>query len=54
MAVSKDAKTFFVSDGYCNSRVIKYSITVTGDGKHAVNKINEWGKGAGPFSISMV
>jgi len=52
VAVSMDAKTFFVSDGYCNSRIIKYSITVTGDGKHAVNKMIEWGKGAGPFSIS--
>merc|ERR1719391_1259083 len=51
VAVSKDAKTFFVSDGYCNSRIIKYSITVTGDGKHSVNKIKEWGQSSGPFTM---
>ena len=32
-------------------RIIKYSVTTTGDGKHAVSKVKEWGKGAGPFSI---
>jgi len=52
VAVSADTKTFYVSDGYCNSRIIKYSITVTSDGKHAVNKITEWGKTAGVMSIS--
>jgi len=51
VAVSKDTRTFFVADGYCNSRIIKYSVTTTGDGKHAVSKVKEWGKGAGPFSI---
>ena len=54
VAVSQDTKTFYVADGYCNSRVIKYSITVTSDGKHAVNKITEWGKTAGVMSIKKV
>ena len=35
-------------------RIIKYSVTTTGDGKHAVSKVKEWGKGAGPFSIGRV
>jgi hypothetical protein len=52
VAVSQDTKTFYVADGYCNSRIIKYSITVTSDGKHAVIKITEWGKTAGVMSIS--
>lgn len=54
MAVSVDTKTFYVADGYCNSRIIRYSITVTSDGKHAVNKITEWGKTAGVMSIKRV
>lgn len=54
MAVSKDTNTFFVSDGYCNSRIIKYTVTVAADGKHEVSKAKEWGKGAGPFSITKV
>ena len=52
MAVSEDTNTFFVSDGYCNSRVIKYSVTVK-NGKHEVNKVFEWGQGAGPFTLSL-
>ena len=54
VAVSKETNTFFVSDGYCNSRIIKYTVTVGGDGKHEVSKATEWGKGAGPFSITKV
>jgi sugar lactone lactonase YvrE len=52
VAVSEDTNTFFVSDGYCNSRVIKYSVTVK-NGKHEVNKVFEWGQGAGPFTLSL-
>ncbi len=55
MAVSKDTNTFFVSDGYCNSRIIKYTVSLMpATGKHEVNKVTEWGKGAGPFSITQV
>ncbi len=55
VAVSKDTNTFYVSDGYCNSRIIKYTVSlVAATGKHEVNKLTEWGKGAGPFSITQV
>jgi hypothetical protein len=55
VAVSKDTNTFYVSDGYCNSRIIKYTVSlVAATGKHEVNKVTEWGKGAGPFSITQV
>ncbi len=52
VAVSQDTQSFFVSDGYCNSRVIKYGVTVDSRGAHIVKKITEWGKGAGPFTIN--
>ena len=52
VAVSQDTQSFFVSDGYCNSRVIKYGVTVDSRGTHIVKKITEWGKGAGPFTIN--
>ena len=52
VAVSANGNTFFVSDGYCNSRVIKYTVTVeAGSGRHQVQKVLEWGKGAGPFTL---
>ena len=34
VAVMSDARTFFVSDGYCNQRVIKYAHTVNTEGYH--------------------
>ena len=53
VAVSQDTQSFFVSDGYCNSRVIKYGVTVdSSTGAHNVKKIMEWGKGAGPFTVN--
>ena len=44
--MSKDGKTFFVADGYCNSRIIKYSIEVSNLGYHDVKlkKLLSWGK----------
>jgi len=52
VAVSQDTNSFFVSDGYCNSRIIKYGVTVDRNGLHQVKKLFEWGKGAGPFTIT--
>ena len=67
VAVTDDGNTFFVSDGYCNSRIIKYKVgplqmakldqntwqvTVEqGSGRHQVQKVTEWGRGAGPFTL---
>jgi len=52
VAVTADGNTFFVSDGYCNSRIIKYKVTVEeGSGRHQVQKVTEWGRGAGPFTL---
>jgi len=52
VAVSDDLNSFFVSDGYCNSRIIKYGVTVDpSSGNHDVKKLFEWGKGSGPFTI---
>ena len=68
VAVTDDGNTFFVSDGYCNSRIIKYKVEfhfkiakfdqnmfqVTieqGSGRHQVQKVMEWGRGAGPFTL---
>ena len=46
VAVSKDGKTFFVADGYCNSRIIKYSLEITNLGYHNVTlkRLMSWGK----------
>ena len=52
VAVSEDTNSFFVSDGYCNSRVIKYGVTVGPGGEHQVEKLLEWGQGAGPFTLT--
>ena len=53
VAVSQDGNSFFVSDGYCNSRIIKYGVTVDSNGIHKVNRLFEWGKGAGgPFTVT--
>jgi len=53
VAVSEDTNTFYVSDGYCNSRIIKYSVSVDPNtGKHIVNKELEWGR-VGPFTMSL-
>jgi len=51
VAVSDDTNSFYVSDGYCNSRVIKYGVTITSSGVHDVKKLFEWGKGSGPFTV---
>ena len=54
VAVSQDTRSFFVSDGYCNSRVIKYSVSVDSEGGHKVSRVMEWGKsaGTGPFTVT--
>ena len=52
VAVTEDTDTFFVSDGYCNSRVIKYAVLVGPGGDHQVKKVKEWGHGAGPFTVT--
>jgi hypothetical protein len=39
-----DCRTFFVSDGYCNSRIIKYHITsISANGYHSVVKVMSFG-----------
>ena len=38
VAVTDDTQHFFVADGYCNSRIIKYSVRIDTDGKHIVQK----------------
>ena len=38
VAVTDDTQHFFVADGYCNSRIIKYSVRIDSDGKHIVQK----------------
>ena len=44
VAVMQDARTFFVSDGYCNQRVIKYVIrSITSNGHHSVVKVMSFG-----------
>ena len=43
VAVMSDARTFFVSDGYCNARVIKYAHTINTEGYHSVHKIMSFG-----------
>ena len=53
MAVEKDGKTFYISDGYCNSRIIKYNLDVMSNGEHKVTKVLEWGQATGSgFSFS--
>ncbi len=48
MAIADDGKTFFVSDGYCNSRVVKYDLEIEkGTGKHKVTKVWQIGEGSG-------
>jgi len=49
----KDARTFFVADGYCNSRVVQYIYNISPDERHNVTKINSWGVSEGfGFSLS--
>lgn len=44
VAVMKDARTFFVSDGYCNSRIIQYVIrNINANGYHSVAKVMSFG-----------
>eukprot|EP00096_Caligus_rogercresseyi_P011837 TRINITY_DN4797_c0_g1_i2.p1 TRINITY_DN4797_c0_g1~~TRINITY_DN4797_c0_g1_i2.p1 ORF type:complete len:805 (+),score=181.95 TRINITY_DN4797_c0_g1_i2:63-2417(+) len=49
VAVTDDGKNFFVSDGYCNSRIIKYEIRFDSNGYHQVNVdvILHWGEANG-------
>ncbi|TRY67348.1 hypothetical protein TCAL_12467 [Tigriopus californicus] len=47
VAVSDDGKTFYVADGYCNSRIIKYSLRVDKDGYHNVSIVTQWGQANG-------
>ncbi len=44
MAVSADGKSFFVADGYCNSRIIKYNVDPT---SHEVTKVWQLGTATG-------
>ena len=45
MAVSKDGKTFFVADGYCNQRIVKYSLEISNLGYNNVTlkRMMSWG-----------
>ena len=44
VAVAQDARTFFVSDGYCNQRIIQYAIrSITSNGHHSVVKVMSFG-----------
>lgn len=43
VAVVPVSGEFFVADGYCNSRIIKFSA--------AAVKLAEWGERMGPFSV---
>ncbi len=53
VAVEDDGKTFYVSDGYCNSRVIKYNVEVEKKtGHHKVTKVWQIGESKGGISIS--
>ena len=40
VAVTEDTDRFFVSDGFCNSRVIKYRMRVGPGGHHQVQKVS--------------
>ena len=52
VAVEADGEHFFVADGYCNSRVVKYRVEVErGSGHHRVTKVWQVGEGRG-VSIS--
>ena len=45
-----DSRTFFVSDGYCNQRIIKYVIrSINEKGYHSVVKVSEFGANNIPF-----
>ena len=46
VAVESSGDTFYVADGYCNSRIIKYTVSVNKEGYHNVSKIMQWGKSA--------
>ncbi len=40
VAVTSDSRTFFVSDGYCNSRIVQYRIqNINENGYHTVYKV---------------
>ncbi len=48
VAVADDGKTFFVADGYCNSRVVKYDLQIEkGTEKHKATKAWQIGEGSG-------
>merc|ERR1712045_433298 len=50
VAVMSDSRTFFVSDGYCNQRIIKYVIrSINEKGYHSVVKVPEFGANNIPF-----
>ena len=55
VAVMEDGQSFFVADGYCNSRIIKYKLVIDETGYHRVTleQLLHWGdaNGAG-FSYS--
>jgi peptidylamidoglycolate lyase len=51
VAVSADGATFYVADGYCNSRIIKYSLVVEASGHHKVTKEWQIGEARGGISI---
>ncbi|XP_071746304.1 peptidyl-glycine alpha-amidating monooxygenase B isoform X2 [Lepeophtheirus salmonis] len=49
VAVTEDGRNFFVADGYCNSRIIKYQVRVDSNGYHqvSVDVILHWGEANG-------
>ena len=47
--MTDDTEHFFVADGYCNSRIIKYSVRIDSDGKHVVQKEFQ-----GRYSVAVV
>ena len=45
VAVMSSRNEFFVSDGYCNARVIKYRVTTDPDtGKETAHKLFQFGR----------
>ena len=49
-----DSRTFFVADGYCNQRIIKYIIRSVGpNGYHSVVKLTTFGATNIPFQTNI-
>ena len=53
VAVMSDSRTFFVSDGYCNQRIIKYVIRkIEANGYHSVVKLKSFGASNIPYQTN--